>query len=56
MAGNTWTDPGFGGHLVRSLTCLLVSLGKDYTASRPGGPREMYYARRIFDHFRSPER
>jgi hypothetical protein len=42
---------------VRSeLTYLLVGLDKDYTASQPGEPWETYYARRIFDHFHSPER
>src|SRR6266513_3098661 len=46
-----------GAKPVRSeLTCLLVSLDKDCTASRPGEPWETYYAQRIFDHFRSPER
>jgi hypothetical protein len=42
---------------VRSeLTYLLVSLGKDYAASQPGEPWEMYYAQRIFDHFSSSGR
>ena len=42
---------------VRSeLTYLLVSLDKDYTASRPGEPWETYYAQRILDHFTSAER
>jgi len=41
---------------VRSeLTYLLVSLDKDYTASRPGESWETYYAQRIFDHFNSAE-
>jgi len=39
---------------VRSeLTYLLVGLDKDYTASQPGQPWEMYYAQRISDHFSS---
>ena len=42
---------------VRSeLTYLLVSLDKDYTASQPAEPWEMYYAQRIFDHFGAPGR
>ena len=42
---------------VRSeLTYLLVSLDKDYTASQPAEPWEVYYAKRIFDHFASPRR
>ena len=41
---------------VRSeLTYLLVSLDKEYTASRPSEPWETYYAQRIFAHFSSPE-
>jgi hypothetical protein len=41
---------------VRSeLTYLLVSLNKDYTASKSGEPWETYYARRILDHFNPPE-
>lgn len=39
-----------GSKPVRSeLTYLLVSLDKDYTASKPGEPWETFYARRIFD-------
>jgi hypothetical protein len=42
---------------VRSeLTYLLVSLGRDYTASQPGQPWEMYYAQRISAHFSSAGR
>ena len=42
---------------VRSeLTYLLVSLDKDYTASQPGQPWEMYYAQRISEHFGSSGR
>jgi hypothetical protein len=38
---------------VRSgLTCLLVSLDKEYTAKAPGGPWETCYARRMVRHFR----
>ena len=33
------------------LTCLLVSLGKQYAADAPGGPWETYYAREIARHF-----
>ena len=41
---------------VRSeLTYLLVSLDKEYTASRPNEPWEAYYAQRIFAHFSSKE-
>lgn len=43
-----------GAKPVRSeLTWLLVSLDKEYTASRPGDPWERYYARRILSHFGS---
>jgi hypothetical protein len=41
-----------GTRPVRSeLTCLLVSLGKQYAADAPGGPWETYYAREIARHF-----
>jgi hypothetical protein len=41
-----------GARPVRSeLTCLLVSLGKQYTADAPGEPWETYYAREITRHF-----
>jgi hypothetical protein len=33
------------------LTCVLVSFGKDYCASRPGEPWETYDAQRIAEHF-----
>jgi hypothetical protein len=43
-----------GAAPVRSeLTYLLVTLDKDYVASRPAEPWEAYYARRIVDHFSS---
>jgi len=46
-----------GTNPVRSeLTYLLVSLDKDYAASQPDEPWEMYYAQRIFDHFHSSGR
>jgi hypothetical protein len=41
---------------VRSeLTYLLVSLGKEYTASQPDQPWEAYYAQRILTHFSPPQ-
>jgi hypothetical protein len=40
---------------VRSeLTYLLVSLGKEYTASQPGQPWDDFYTERILSHFSSP--
>jgi hypothetical protein len=33
------------------LTCLLVSLDKQYTTENPAGPWEPYYALRIAGHF-----
>ena len=42
---------------VRSeLTCLLVSLAKEYTAGQPGEPWEAYYAQRMLAHFSPPGR
>jgi hypothetical protein len=42
---------------VRSeLTWLLVSLGKEYTASQPDDRWETYYAHRILGHFSPQER
>jgi hypothetical protein len=44
-----------GAKPVRSeLVYLLVSLDKEYTAAKPGGPWEPYYAQRIIDHFSPP--
>ena len=44
-----------GAAPVRSeLTYLLVTLDKDYVASRPAEPWETYYAQRIVDHLSSP--
>ena len=41
---------------VRSeLTYLLVSLDKEFTASKPGGAWEDYYAQRLAGHFSPPE-
>jgi hypothetical protein len=41
-----------GAKPVRSeLTYLLVSLNKEYTASKPGQPWEAYYAERLLSHF-----
>jgi hypothetical protein len=46
-----------GAKPVRSeLIYLLVSLDKQYTAENPAEPWEMYYARRIADHFQPPGR
>jgi hypothetical protein len=40
---------------VRSeLTYLLVSLDKEYTATRPTQPWEPYYAQKILGHFSQP--
>jgi hypothetical protein len=53
----SWLPSLLGTTPARSeLTCVLVSPGKDCSAGRPGGPWEMYDARRIFDHFGSPGR
>jgi hypothetical protein len=41
-----------GAKPVRSeLTCLLVSLDKEYTARQASEPWEAYYAQRIVSHF-----
>ena len=43
-----------GAKPVRSeLTYLIVSLDKEYTASRPDQPWEVYYTQRILAHFGS---